>query len=369
MNVLAATPHLPPWQAANALLPHLLGQALRARGHSVRYLTFAPGVNREDVVYIRRRSPRLRPTKLPQAIEAIETWWKGDRLVRECDVVHIHSSTWVNQVAARLARRHAKPYVLTHYGTEIWHHDGQDETFRRLNREAHHVAYYSQALLDRARELGVPARASSVIYPAVAEAFRRPDDAARAAARQRHAAPKGALLLNVKRLHPLADHATLLDAMPEIAARCPDVRLLIVGSGELEGTLRKRSESLGLGEAVRFLGEVPNDEVAALQGAADLFVLSSALEATPTVVLEALACGTPVVSTDNPGGVELQALFGDDLRLVPRGDAAALAAAVVTLLEEPRRTRETTAELLAESFSVSGVADRYEALYREALAR
>jgi glycosyltransferase involved in cell wall biosynthesis len=157
--------------------------------------------------------------------------------------------------------------------------------------------------------------------------------------------------------------------MPEIVARCPDVRLLIVGSGELEGALREHSERLGLGESVRFLGEVPNDEVAALQGAADLFVLSSALEATPTVVLEALACGTPVVSTDNPGGVELQALFGDDLKLVPRGDPAALAAAVVTFLEEPRRARLTTATLLAERFSVSGVADRYEALYREALAR
>ncbi len=369
MNVLAATPHLPPWQAANALLPHLLGQSLRARGHSVRYVTFAPGVDREDVVHIRRRSRQLRTTKLPQAIEAAETWWKGNRLVRECDVVHIHSSTWVNQVVARLARRHGKPYVLTHYGTEIWHHDGQDETFRRLNREAHHVTFYSQALLDRARELRLPARACSVVYPAVAEAFRRPEDSSRAAARQRHATPNGALLLNVKRLHPLADHATLLDAMPEVVARCPDVRLLIVGSGVLDGSLRERSERLGLGEAVRFLDEVPNEEVATLQGAADLFVLSSALEATPTVVLEALACGTPVVSTDNPGGVELQALFGDDLRLVLWGDPAALAAAVIAFLEQPRRTRARTAELLAERFSVSGVADRYEALYREALAR
>ena len=41
-------------------------------------------------------------------------------------MVHVHSSTWMNQVAARLAVRAGKPYVLTHYGTEIWHHDGQD---------------------------------------------------------------------------------------------------------------------------------------------------------------------------------------------------------------------------------------------------
>ena len=120
------TPHLPPHQAANALLPHLLGEALEARGHRVRFLTWGDGKGTASVVYVRRRSRRLARIKLPQAIEAAETWWKSRAALSEVDIVHIHSSTWVNQVAARLCARRGTPYVLTHYGTEIWHHDGRD---------------------------------------------------------------------------------------------------------------------------------------------------------------------------------------------------------------------------------------------------
>jgi hypothetical protein len=107
----------------------------------------------------------------------------------------------MNQVAARLATRRRKPYVLTHYGTEIWHHDGKDAAFRRLNARASHVTFYSQALLERGRELGVPCRAMSVVYPPVADVFRPLPAAARLEIRRRFAPARGPLLLNVKRLH------------------------------------------------------------------------------------------------------------------------------------------------------------------------
>jgi glycosyltransferase involved in cell wall biosynthesis len=273
----------------------------------------------------------------------------------------------MNQVAARLAAREGRPYVLTHYGTEIWHHDGKDPVFRRFNREASHVTFYSRALEERARELGVPVRASSVVYPPVSDAFRPMAEEERAALRRRYGIG-GRLLLNVKRLHPLADQKTLLRAFAAVRAARPDVVLLVAGSGEEEAALRGLAAELGLGGAVRLLGLVANDEVAALQAAADVFVLSSVLEATPTVALEALATGTPVVSTDNPGGLELGAIFGDDVGVVPRGDPAALAAAVLARLDDPRRARPATLETIARSFRLEGVTDRYLELYREAAA-
>ena len=368
MNVLMVTPHLPPHQAANALLPHLLGQALAERGHTARFLTFGADGGRPDTAYVQRRAARLRPTRLPQALEAAETWWKAAPLVRRSELAHIHSSTWMNQVAARLCLRHRRPYVLTHYGTEIWHHDRRDARFRRFNRDAAHVAFYSQALLDRARELDVPLRRASVVYPPVADAFRLRGAAERDALRARLLPGGGVLLLNVKRLHPLADHATLLEAMARVRARRDDAVLAIAGTGEREADLRARAARLGLGGAVRFLGLVPNEEVAELQAAADLFVLSSVLEATPTVALEALASGTPVVSTDNPGGKELAAVFGEDLKVVPMRDPDALAETILAFLAAPRRTREATAGLVAARFRLVGVAERYLALYREALA-
>jgi glycosyltransferase involved in cell wall biosynthesis len=363
------TPHLPPHQAANALLPHLLGQALASEGHEVGYLTFGREADRDGIAFVRRRLPRLRATRLPQALEAAETWRKGRPLVARADVVHIHSSTWMNQVAARLAARRRRPYVLTHYGTEIWHHDGRDARFRRFNREAAHVVFYSAALLERARELQVPLPAASVVYPPVADAFRPLAPELRDAVRREHLPHGGALLLNVKRLHPLADQATLLEAMARVRAQHRDVTLLIAGVGPQETELKAKARGLGLGDAVRFLGLVPNDRVAELVGAADLFALSSVLEATPTVALEALACGTPVVSTDNPGGLELRGIFGEDVAVVPRQDPAALAQAILDHLAAPRRTCPETARIVADRFRLPGVAARYLDLYRAALAR
>jgi glycosyltransferase involved in cell wall biosynthesis len=380
------TPHLPPHQAANALLPHLLGQGLAERGHAVQFLTFGPpagprvadatlnmssaeftsAVRMTGVSYVRRRSRRLGVTRIPQALEAVETWVRARPLIAAADVVHVHSSTWMNHVAARLAVGGGTPYVLTHYGTEIWHHDGRDAAFRRFNRDARHVSFYSRALMERAAALAVPVRAGSVIYPPVADSFRPLPPRQREAVRRRYAPSGGPLLLNVKRLHPLADHHTLLRAMEEVLRARPDATLLIAGAGGEEAALKAHAARLGLGESVRFLGLVPNDEVAMLQGGADLFVLSSVLEATPTVALEALACGTPVLSTDNPGGVELQETFGEDVEVVPKQDAPALAGAVLRFLASPRRTRPRSDTSIEERFRLPGVVDRYLALYREA---
>jgi glycosyltransferase involved in cell wall biosynthesis len=367
MNVLMVTPHLPPHQAANALLPYLLGEGLRARGHGVRYLTFGPRPREDGVTCVQRRRA-LRPTRLPQLLEAAETWWRGRALLRGTDVVHVHSSTWMNQVAAGLARRAGRPYVLTHYGTEIWHHDRRDERFRRFNRDARHVAFYSRALLERARDLGVPLAAASVVYPPVAREFRPLPDDERGRVRALYLPSGGALLLNVKRLHPLADQATLIEAFARVRRKRPDAALLVAGSGEEEHALKARASALGLSDAVRFLGLVPNAEVARLQAAADLFVLSSVLEATPTVALEALAAGTPVLSTDNPGGLELRDLLGEDVTVVPRRDPGALAAAALAFLERPRRASPRTLATVADRFSEAAVVERYLELYRRAAA-
>jgi glycosyltransferase involved in cell wall biosynthesis len=211
-------------------------------------------------------------------------------------------------------------------------------------------------------------RNSSVVYPPVAEAFTPLPPAERERARRAVAPLGGALLVNVKRLHPLADHATLLEAFARVRARRGDAVLAIAGSGEQEGALRAQAARLGLGPSLRLLGLVPNEDLARLVAAADLFVLSSVLEATPTVALEALACGTPVVSTDNPGGVELNRLFGEDVAVTPRGRPEDLAGAVLAFLDAPRRTSAATAARVAAGFRLDGVVRRYLELYEEARA-
>ena len=118
---------------------------------------------------------------------------------------------------------------------------------------------------------------------------------------------------------------------------------------------------------VRLAGLVDNATVAVYNRAADLFVLPSRLEACPTVALEALACGTPVVSSDNPGGLELHGLFGEDVSVVPKENPEALARAVVAALDRPRRTMAATREVLERDFRPAAVSSNYYSVYRSVL--
>ncbi len=361
------TPHLPPYQAANALLPHVLGVEFEKRSHEVSFLTFKTGdPERARTAYVTRRT-RFRVTRVPQLLEAMETRLKARPLLEAADLIHVHSNTWMNQVAARAAVRLGKPYILTHYGTEIWHHDGRNRAFRELNMHARHTTFYSAGLLARARELEVPIREASVVYPAVDLLFSPLATAERNAVRAPLLGSGESLLFNVKRLHPLADHATLLRAFALLDPSRARLRLVIAGSGDERESLESLVRELGVAGRVRFLGLVPNGEVAKLHAAADLFVLSSRLEATPTVVLEALACGTRVVSTDNPGGLELGEMFPDDLRIVPRENPQALADGIAAALRENRRISERTSRVIDERFSLRGLVDRYGEIYQSAL--
>jgi glycosyltransferase involved in cell wall biosynthesis len=173
----------------------------------------------------------------------------------------------------------------------------------------------------------------------------------------------------VKRLHPLAGQRRLVEAMPAVLGAHPDTRVVICGTGPLRDELLARAAELGVAGQLTLAGLVDNRTVARYQEAADLFVLPSELEALPTVAVEALASGTPVLSTDNPGGIELQRLFGDDVRVVRRAEPAELAQAIVAFLSNRRRTRPSSDEVLAREFSREAAAARFAAIYRDVAPR
>ncbi len=271
---------------------------------------------------------------------------------------------------ARLAVRAGKPVVLTLYGTEIWHYRRKrfgPDLFTSAYRTASAVTFYSRGLLDHGVALGLDRPALHVVYPPIANEFRAAGREAQLAARAELGIAARHLLLNVKRLHPLAGQRFLIEAMPAILAAHPDTLLVICGTGALSGELAASARALGVERHVRLAGLVDNATVAVYNRAADLFVLPSLLEACPTVALEALACGTPVVSSDNPGGVELHGLFGDDVAVVPRENPARLAGAVVDALAAPRRTRQATADTLEREFRPKAVAAHYDAIYKAVL--
>lgn len=377
MTIVHLTPHLPPDQAANALLPYQLGEWARARGDRVHFLAHPPASGEPprlpDVTWI----PRTRRTAMQRLLRAgsiagaIRIRRAARPILAAADVVHVHSNGLLAEVGAAFARDLGKPVVLTLYGTEIWHYRRKrlgPDLFTRAYRGAEVVTFYSQRLLDRANELGLARPRSHVVYPPVAESFAYHDQAAQRAARQSLGITASRLLVNVKRLHPLAGQRYMIAAMRPVVTRYPDAELVICGTGALLPELEAVARSSGVERHVRFAGLVANAVVARYCAAADLFVLPSVLEALPTVAVEALASGTPVVSADNPGGLELSGVFGEDVQVVPKENANALADAIVPALADPRRTRPFTAETIARRFRADSVAREYWDVYAEAMA-
>jgi glycosyltransferase involved in cell wall biosynthesis len=389
MHICHVTAHLPPDQAANALLPLHLGTWARDAGDRVSYLAYPPramtAASPEALQQVAETLPgpvawvpsRVRGTGLGQVLRvssfahALEIRRQALKVFGDADVVHVHSNGLLPEVAASLARLRMKPLVLTLYGTEIWHYAPKPwwsaDLFTRMYRAADRVTFYSQGLLDRARELGLDRPGLSVVYPPVADYFRPRDDRERTQARRELRLTRGHVLVNVKRLHPLAGQRFLVEAMPAVVAAHPDTQLVFCGTGQLQDELQHRAHDLGVADHVTFAGLVDNRRVALYYAAADAFVLPSLLEACPTVAVEALASGTPVISSDNPGGVELGRLFGDDVAVVPREHPAALADAIVTFLRQPRRTRESTAAALDREFRPAVSAARYADIYRSVI--
>ena len=145
--------------------------------------------------------------KLGTVRTCLAIWRQARQAIADADVVHVHSNGLLAEVAALLANRAGTPVVMTLYGTEIWHYRPRrfgPDLFTRAYQRAAHVTFYSHGLQTRAVELGLARHQTSVVYPPVASEFvfhdEREQMEARAALglRQRH------VLVNVKRLHPLA---------------------------------------------------------------------------------------------------------------------------------------------------------------------
>ncbi len=172
------------------------------------------------------------------------------------------------------------------------------------------------------------------------------------------------VVLSVGREAPQKDHPTLMEAFG-LARREVDARLVILG--RLSAPYRARLKSLAQGHGVEGdLGFVDFDENPyRYMRRAGLLALSSLWEGLPTVILEALACGTPVVSTDTPYGP--REILGGWGKLPPVGDAPALAGALVATLRGARPAEEALRARAAD-FSDDKAADAYEALFRK-LAR
>ena len=225
---------------------------------------------------------------------------------------------------------------------------------RRLFPEAEGVVAVSNGVADNlAKVLGLPRARIATIYNPVC----RPEISIQARASPNHAwfAPDDPpVILGAGKLKAQKDFDCLLRAFARIRAIRP-VRLVILGEGPRRKALLSLARELGVAEDVALPGFVANPF--AYLGRAAVFVLSSAWEGLPTVLIEALACGCPVVSTDCPSGPAEILDGGRYGPLVPVGNDAALARAICDALDAPPRP-----ELLhdrARFFSTDRAVEQY----------
>ncbi len=184
------------------------------------------------------------------------------------------------------------------------------------------------------------------------------------------AAPRGsARLLVARNLEPIYDNATALRAFALLSRARPDATLTVAGSGPQLAELQALAAELGVSGRVTFTGRLDRDAMAAAYREADVLLNPSLVDNMPNSLLEAMASGVPVVSTD-VGGVPFIVTHERTALLVPAASPEAMAAAAARVLDEPGLAPALRAAGLAEvgRYTWPQVAPRLAAVYRAAVA-
>jgi glycosyltransferase involved in cell wall biosynthesis len=332
-----------------------------------RYALFAAAPRFETRNGVPVRHPRfltiphigmaLQPTSLAMASmlaarELLNEGWS-------CDVIDAHYLYPDGVAAALLARRLRRPFVVTARGTDVNVIARMPGPRRRILAalcEAASVIAVSESLKQALVELGVPAASVEVLRNGVDANLFAPVPGE--LARTRLGVATGThLIVSVGNLVPEKGHDLVLRAARQIEG----AHVMVVGRGPELPRLRALTQQIGMEQRVRFIDNVPQDELPSIYSAANVLALGSLREGWPNVLLEAMACGTPVVATGVGGVREIitNTIAGE---VVAERDERIFAAALERVLS--RRPDRAAVRAHAAVFAWAPIVRRY----REILA-
>jgi len=348
---------------------------LARQGHTPRVFTFntdrAPAYEVVDGVHI-YRAPAIQLTRFTRMQASLSpgllplAW----RLARSHppDILHAHNLFFTSTATAVLLRYLLKkPLVTTLHlgslrqlgGPSLLLASSYERTLgRAIVRSSDRLIAVSKAVAGHAVQLGARPEAVRVIANGVDVQRFRPG-AGRESGTFRVACV-GRLIFNKGPQY-------LVEAAPEVLRAHPEAEFVFVGDGPLRPHLEERARQLGIGHRVMFLGTRP--DVPAILQTCDMLVRPSLLEGMPLTVLEAMACGLPVVATPVSGTAEL-VRHGENGLLVRPADPASLARAILRLMEdEPLREAQgrEARRLVEGGYGWDAVAAKTLAVYRELL--
>lgn len=279
---------------------------------------------------------------------------------KKYDLIHAFFGVPCGAIAYRF--RKEIPYIVSSRGSDV---PGFNERFssqyiflkpiiRRVWRNAAAVIANSQGLKELALKTDRNAKIDIIYNGVNIEDFSRRDNR-----------ESGDItILTVARLIKRKGIDDLIRAVPAIAKERQNIKLRIIGEGNMENELKSLAQKLEIAKYIEFLGYIPHNEISNYYSSSDIFVLPSKNEGMSNTVLEAMASGLPIITTDTGGTREL---INENGIIIPSEDSGAISNAVLRFIND-RKLRENMgikSRKIAESMSWKNVAKEYYRIYEE----
>lgn len=330
---------------------------------------------------------------LPKLRGRIVFTWRIFRAARKADLLYVLDPVSVGFPALLASFFAGRPYVLRIAGDYAWEQGVQRfgindtlDDFVNIPLARRPLAVFLLGVVERF----VAHRAARIIVPSeylrrivtlwgvnpslmtvVYNAFHAEDvpKETRDILRKHHVL-YGTIIMTAGRLVPWKGFRTLVNIMPEIVAVIPEATLFIAGSGPDEAELRREIAARGLEKRIRLLGELSHKELLGRIAAADMFILNTGYEGFSHQLLEVMACGTPIITTNVGGNPELIE-DGKTGFLVSHDNTQALRSAILALYENPDRAWALAAEAqaLVARFTEKRMVEETISVLREAAKR
>lgn len=311
--------------------------------------------------------------KLPVAKKSIHYWTQREIMsyslkayryikkltrIKNYDLIHAFFGIPCGAIAYRF--RNEIPYIVSLRGSDV---PGFNERFslqyiflkpiiRRVWRNAVSLIANSQGLKELALETDRTANIEIIYNGVNIEDFSPGNERENGEI----------VLLTVARLIKRKGIDDLIRAVPAITKGHQNIKVRIIGEGNMGDELKELAQKLAVSNHIEFLGYVPHDEIATYYSSSDIFVLPSKNEGMSNTVLEAMASGLPVITTDTGG---TQELINENGIIIPCGEPDAISKAVLNLINDDklRKSMGARSREIAESMSWKIVANEYNKIY------
>jgi glycosyltransferase involved in cell wall biosynthesis len=289
------------------------------------------------------------------------------KMRKTVDIIHAHSHLYFStNICVFIRILHSAPLIITNHGlisssAPKWLNTLYKKTFSKATfRIADHIICYTDIEKETIAKMGIDPKRISVIHNGVDTTFFVPGDSKKSGDKKQ--------ILWVGRFVTGKGVEYLIEAFSQVQKKIPGAQLFLVGDGPEKIAIEDRIKKLHLHSSVTLIDYLDNEELPEIYKNSDIFVLPSLMEGVPRTLLEAMACGVPVVTTDLPHLVGI--IEGAGL-VVPPKDPALLSDAILSILED-RSLAETMGQRgrkrIEQDYSWEDTVEKTLALYESVIA-